>query len=283
MKNPVALRTDNRYYLREGTSTYGIDNEEQLREIMESRNFSQFNVTPPVSSVENEDNDAGSGSQAENTSPETTNIKGGRSKNSSAEAEEKIATSCRRSNITENWVEGYGVDTCCFLRIYPTGEFSRLEDVEWEDGLLTLAIHEDERDGNLVVVYEDGEVTRIPISKILKMPLNVKQKMLAGKRPVFVSPARRNDALLTSYHDRGKRYLRLDDIASISEGKMNAKGERVTDAAFEVFGGCEIISPEHHKSLKRIHNMPKKNLGLQLSGVYGSEELRLLEFLGIEV
>ncbi|MDE6794892.1 MAG: hypothetical protein K2J63_06260, partial [Muribaculaceae bacterium] len=154
---------------------------------------------------------------------------------------------------------------------------------EWDDGLLTLAIHEDEKDGNLIVVYEDGEVSRIPMSKILKMTANVRHKMVAGKRPIFVSPARRNDALLTAYQDRGKRYLRLDDISSIEESKMNAKGSTLTDVIFENFKGCEIISPEHHKALKRLQNRPRTTLGFQASGVYGAEELKILSDLGIEL
>lgn len=282
MKNPVVLRIDNRFYLREGTSTYSIDNEEQLKDIMDSRDFSQFNIEVPSDSadIEADENNIIS-SEAKIT--DTINEKTVKSRIETPEAKNYIATSRQRINITENWIEGYGVDTCCYLRIYATGECSRLDEVEWEDGLLTLAIHEDEKEGNLVVVYEDGEITRIPMSKILKMPLNVRQKMMAGKRPVFVSPARRNDALLTSYQDRGRRFLRLDDIGSMPEGKMNAKGEKVTDVGFEIFRGCEIISPDHHRSLKRIHNMPKKNLGFQLSTAYGSEELRLLELLGIEL
>ncbi len=283
MKQPVALRLDNRFYLREGTSTYGIDNEEQLRDIMENRDFAQFNVEAPAVAVEGEISEAQGDFGAETSAGDALEAKMEKLKTRGELEEAQIATSKLRSNITENWVEGYGVGTSCYLRIYPMGECCRLDDVEWEDGLLTLAIHEDEKDGHLVVVYEDGEVTRIPMSKILKMPLNVRQKMMAGKRPVFVSPARRNDAIITSYQDRGKRFLRLDDIAAISEGKMNAKGERVTDVGYEMFGGCEIISPEHHKSLKRIHNMPKKSLGMPLAGAYGSEELRLLEFLGIDI
>lgn len=274
-KTPIALSYDNRYYLREGTSTYSIDNVEQLREIMDNRNFEQFHVD--VASIINE---------SEVKAPETALSapqKESKAKTVVTDEVEKIATSNQRSNVVNYWDDGFGVDTFCYLRIHSVGEWSLLNDVEWDDGLLTLAIHENEKDGHLIVVYEDGEVSRIPMSKILKTSPNVRHKMVAGKRPVFVSPARRNDALLTAYQDRGKRYLRLDDISSIEEGKMNAKGSTLTDVIFENFKGCEIISPEHHKVLKRLQNRPRTTLGFQASNVYGAEELKVLSDLGIEL
>lgn len=274
-KTPVALRLDNRYYLREGTSTYAIDNVDQLREIMDNRDFSSFKVEGPVSAEDPKDD------LSELLSTEEQVAEKG--KEQWEDEIEKIPTSRHRSNITDSWVEGFGEDTCCYLRIHNIGEWSRLDDVEWDDGLLTLAIHEDEKDGNLIVVYEDGEVSRIPMSKILKKNTKVRHKMVAGKRPVFISPARRNDALLTVYNDRGKRYVRLDDISDIEEGKMNAVGSRLTDVNVGEFNCCEIVSPEYHKSLKRMHNMNRKSLGFPVAGSYGNEETRLIESLGIKL
>ena len=121
------------------------------------------------------------------------------------------------------------------------------------------------------------------MSKILKKNTKVRHKMVAGKRPVFISPARRNDALLTVYNDRGKRYVRLDDISDIEEGKMNAVGSRLTDVNVGEFNCCEIVSPEYHKSLKRMHNMNRKSLGFPVAGSYGNEETRLIESLGIKL
>ncbi len=274
-KNPVALRLDNRFYLREGTSTYAIDNVEQLKEIMDNRDFSSYEVDKPVVTDDTEE------LEKEQTPPASAEALTG--KENLENEIEKIPTSRHRRNITDSWVEGFGEETCCYMRIHNVGEWSRMDDVEWDDGLLTLAIHEDEKDGNLIVVYEDGEVSRIPMSKILKQNTKVRHKMVAGKRPIFVSPARRNDALLTVYSDRGKNYMRLDDISDIEEGKMNAVGSRLTDVGFEGFRCCEIVSPEYHRSLKRIHNMNRKTLGFPLSSVYGSEELRIIESLGVKL
>ncbi len=155
--------------------------------------------------------------------------------------------------------------------------------MEWDEGILTLAIHEDEKDGHLVVVYDNGEVIRVPMSKVLRMPMNVRHKMLTGRRPVFVSPARKNDAILTVYYDKsGKRYLRLDDLTAIEEGKLTTKGSKLTDVEFDSFKCCEIIEGSSHKELKRLYNLKRTSLGFQASNAYGKEELKELDKLGIK-
>lgn len=276
-KTPVALSFDNRYYLREGSSTYSIDNVDHLKEIMDNRNFKEFNVDEDGLIGESE-----SIPTMDQTPSQPIN-KENKSKVNANDEVVKIPTSALRSNITDNWLEGYGVDTCGYIRIHSNGEWSLLDDVEWDEGLLTLAIHEDEKDGHLVVVYDNGEVIRVPMSKILKMPMNVLQKMLTGRRPVFVSPARKNDAILTVYYDKsGKRYLRLDDLATIEEGKLTTKGIKLTDVEFDSFKGCEIVEGHSRKELKRLYNLKRTSLGFQASSTYGKEELKELDKLGIK-
>ena len=64
---------------------------------------------------------------------------------------------------------------------------------------------------------------------------------------------------------------------------MNAVGSRLTDVNVGEFNCCEIVSPEYHKSLKRMHNMNRKSLGFPVAGSYGNEETRLIESLGIKL
>lgn len=279
-KIPVMLRLDNKYYHRQGSSTYPIELG-TLQEIMADRNFELFQVDTNTLITEKEHAELEETSQRNNTREikENRNVK-----SIDEEADAKIATSHTRTNITDNWVDGYGVDTCGYFRIQSVGEWTRLEDVEWDEGLITLAIHDDERDGYMVIVYEDGEVLKIPMAQIFKKTPGGRHKMLADKCPVFVSPARPDDAVLTAYvDDRGKQFARLDDLANIPDGKINQHGDRLTDVEFERVYTCDIVHASDLEPLRRMHNLKRSSLGFQASNVYGNEEKGHLGKLGIKI
>lgn len=273
-KTPVQLRTTRQYFLREGSSTYAIDDVNQLREIMDNRDFERFPVENDAIIADAEVETADD-SSTDREPKERTRV-------FADDEEKKIPTSHLRSNITENWLEGYGVDTAAYFRIYDNNEWSKLDDVEWDEGKLTLAIHDEEKDGFMMMVYPDGRVLKVPMSKILKQSAGGRHKMLAGTDPLFVSPARKNDALLTTYiDDRGKRFFRLDDLSEIEETRITDKGNTLSDVEFAQMGECEIIPADHIEELKRMRNHRRTSLGFQLSTAYGKEEKEYLEKIGI--
>ena len=273
-KTPVILKLDNKFYLREGTSTYPIEMPE-LVEIMEQRDFSIYNTK--VSEIEE-------GDIPEVVEPEedkkeqTVKIK------TKVLPDDKIGTSALRTNITENWVDGYGMDTSCYLRIQSLGDWCMLDDVEWEDGIITLAIHDDELEGSLIIVYEDGKVNRVPMSQLTDKSRGNFYKMYNHKKPIFVCPVRKDDALLTAYEDdHGKQFLRLDDVSTIEEGKMLSAGSTLSDVDFTKIFYCEIIGKEHHDDLHRMHNLKRSSLGFQALTGYGLKEQEVMRKIGIEL
>ena len=272
-KVPVALKLDNNFYLREGTSTYPID-QSQLMEIMGERNFAQYQTQ--VSNLE--EGDVPDTVQEEEKKEQTVSIK------TKVLPDDKIGTSALRSNITENWVDGYGMDTSCYLRIQSLGDWCMLDDVEWDDGIITLAIHDDELEGSLIVVYEDGKVNRIPMSQLTDKVRGSIYKMYNYKKPMFVSPVRKDDALLTAYEDdKGKQFFRLDDVSTIDEGTMRSAGNTLTDVDFSKVFFCEIVPKEYHTDLKRMHNLNRRSLGFQALTGYGQKEQEVMRKIGIEL
>ena len=273
-KTPVILKLDNKFYLREGTSTYSIEMPELVK-IMDQRDFSIYNTK--VSELEE-------GDIMEVVEPEeekkeqTINIK------TKVLPDDMIGTSALRSNITENWVDGYGMDTSCYLRIQSLGDWCMLDDVEWEDGIITLAIHDDELEGSLIIVYEDGKVNRVPMSQLTDKSRGNFYKMYNHKKPIFVCPVRKDDALLTAYEDdHGKQFLRLDDVSNIEEGKMLSAGNTLTDVDFTKVFYCEIISKQYHDDLHRMHNLNRRSLGFQALTGYGLKEQEVMRKIGIEL
>lgn len=273
-KTPVILKLDNKFYLREGTSTYPIEMPE-LVEIMEQRDFSIYNAK--VSEVE--EGDIHEVVEPEEEKKEqTVKIK------TKVLPDDMIGTSALRTNITENWVDGYGMDTSCYLRIRSLGDWCMLDDVEWEDGIITLAIHDDELEGSLIIVYEDGKVNRVPMSQLTDKSRGNFYKMYNHKKPIFICPARKDDALLTAYEDdHGKQFLRLDDVSNIEEGKMLSAGNTLTDVDFTKVFYCEMISKQHHDDLHRMHNLNRRSLGFQALTGYGLKEQEVMRKIGIEL
>ncbi|MFW5503318.1 MAG: hypothetical protein ACOCO5_08640, partial [Segatella copri] len=109
-------------------------------------------------------------------------------------------------------------------------------------------------------------------------------KMYAQSKPIFICPARKDDALLTAYEDdKGKQFLRLDDVSNIEEGKMLSAGNTLTDVGFSKIFFCEIIAKEYHEELHRLHNLKRSSLGFQALTSYGQKEQEVMRKIGIEL
>lgn len=276
-KMPVVLRLDNKFYLREGTSTYSIDYTELL-EIMKDRNFAVYNAEAKDMDkieVSEEDNDTTSNKQKKDAS---------KNKVLDQDSEELIATSKLRSNITENWLEGYGIETTCYLRIMDLQHWRILDDIEWPEGILTLAIHDDETDGYLIIVFEDGKVNKVPMSQLLDKARDNDYMLYSNKKPIFISPAKKDAAILMEYKDdSNKQFFRLDDVALLEDGKMQSAGDTLTDVDFNEVTFCEIIDKQYHQSLQRMHNQKRTSLGWQLFTSYDNQESETFKKIGIKL
>lgn len=280
-RQPVKLTIDGRYYVRQGTSTYPVELQE-LREIMADRDFAAYGVEAPAADAALSTS-ASAHDEAEAMAATPTASAPRAARPAPADAD-TIATSALRANVVNNWEEGYLVDTCCFVRIMKVGEWCVLDGVDWEDGLLTMAVHDDEADGSLVVAYADGRVNRVPMAQIVDKKRGSVARMYADSKPLFVSPARKDAAVLTAYEDdRGRRFFRMDDIARLDDGKMLAAGQTLTDVEFCRMFFCEIIDGSLAGELKRLHNLKRSSLGVQILSGGSDKELRTLERIGIDV
>ncbi len=274
-KSPVILKLDNKFYLREGTSTYPIEMQE-LADIMAERNFEQYETR--ATDMESID----VSNEGKLILPEEKKETGLKIQHKSF-PEDHIATSTKRKNVINNWEDGY-YEATCFIRIFDQREWCVLDEVEWEDGLLTLAIHEDEEDGYLVIVYEDGLVNKVPISRLLEKPRGKRYKMCSQKKPIFMSPAKKDAALLIAFDDdHGKQFFRLDDLANMADGIMQSTGQTVSDVEFHQVLLCEIVDQEYIGSLQRMHNMKRTFLGFQALTEYASQEQEAMRKIGIEI
>lgn len=269
-KTPVMLKTDNQYYLREGTSTWPVNDLAELQKIMDERDFSKYDVyddTPSDPAIAPSADNGNKGKQQKTPAQDVT-----------------IATSKLRKNITENWDPDYMVNKNCFVRLMDVETWCVLDDIDYPDGILTLAVHEDETDGSLIVAYGNGMVNRVPMSQICDKTRGSRNKMYADECPMFVSPAKKSDVLLSvCKDDKDKVYFRLDDIATIPEGKMLSTGQLLTDVKFEKMMFYELIDHDDAVAIKRLYNLKRSTLGVQVLSSYFGKEKQQLEKAGIDL
>lgn len=190
-------------------------------------------------------------------------------------------TSLIRSNVVNSWDENYGIDTVAYLRFYDQGEWCVMDQENWDEGWLTLAVHDREEKGSLLMVYEDGVVNRVPMELCLDKIRNKHFKRYNERTPLFFCPVAPGDALLMAYRDdHGNRFFRLDDIDRIPEGKMLSAGNKLVRPDFEQVVLCEVIPAGQFGGLEKFYNLKDTTLGHSLD-VHYEKERNTLSNLGI--
>ena len=190
-------------------------------------------------------------------------------------------TSLIRSNVVNNWDENYGIDTVAYLRFYDQGEWCVMDEENWDEGWLTLAVHDREEKGSLLMVYEDGVVNRVPMELCLDKIRNKHFKRYNERTPLFFCPVAPGDALLMAYRDdHGNRFFRLDDIDRIPEGKMLSAGNKLVRPDFEQVVFCEVIPAGQFGGLEKFYNLKDTTLGHSLD-VHYEKERNILSNQGI--
>lgn len=191
-------------------------------------------------------------------------------------------TSLIRSNVVNSWDENYGIDTVAYLRFYDQGEWCVMDQENWDEGWLTLAVHDREEKGSLLMVYEDGVVNRVPMELCLDKIRNKHFKRYNERTPLFFCPVAPGDALLMAYRDdHGNRFFRLDDIDRIPEGKMLSAGNKLVRPDFEQVVLCEVIPAGQFGGLEKFYNLKDTTLGHSLD-VHYEKERNILSKLGIK-
>lgn len=266
------------YFLREGASTYQYDDLADLRKAMADRRFSEYGISADYIADFAPD-------PTPDEEPEELVPAGDMAvKKAALPADsEKIATGRIRQNVVNNWEDGYGVDTCGFLRFNGDGTWCTLDEIIWDEGNLTISVLNEEREGMLLLIYADGEVQKVAMKDLLKSEPLTRYKMRAGKRPVFICPAKLDDALLVMYVDsKGRSVMRLDDISNFRTVKMTEPGDAYPDCNLVEITRCEIIPAEHHELLSSFHNL-NRNCSFFTNHTYGGAVREALAAIGVEI
>lgn len=183
---------------------------------------------------------------------------------------EKIATSQNRNNILHDWEEGYVGDHIGYIKL-TDGKFAKTEIDDYDETLLTLAVHEDEEDAYLVLGYDDGTMTKVPMREILRMEDNRSYNRFTGAQLVFASIATDDDMLVSLTDEdkktRSRHMVRVDHIANIEPGKLAQRGSRLWNDGISRPGVRYEVIPSRAgtEPLKGLLDRDARSLGMPLA------------------
>ena len=196
------------------------------------------------------------------------------------EQEYAIATSTYRNNAIHDYDEGY-IPTIGYICLGKNDTYSIHHDEDWNMYDLQLAVHEGEENGWLVMVYRDGYISKVPVKELLDKDDNATYKRYADAEIVFASIVTDADTVAIGVGDsKGNRYMRFDDVANVSEDKMQGHGITTISTPHNGVYYCDTlpISAVQDTSLKR--NVNDKQLGVSLKTNYGQDVRKLFPKIG---
>lgn len=200
--------------------------------------------------------------------------------------DEKIATSQNRNNQVNNWEDDYQEDHIAYIK-FTDGKFSKITNYDYDDTtMLTLAIHDNEQGAYLVLGYDDGTVTKVPMRELLKMDDNREYTRNTESPLVFASVASDKDLIVSVTQEdktRSRRMVRADRIGIIEEGKMSARGSRLYNEGMARAGVNFEIVPggTYDDVLKNLLDRDVRSLGFPIKTV-APEIANTLAKLGVK-
>lgn len=196
-----------------------------------------------------------------------------------------ISTSQLRPNAVHSYQEGYGENVLAYLHLLKGNGYMLTNEETWRgDVQLSLAIHEGEKSGYLVIVYESGRALRVPMAELLERTGGREYKRFSQEKTVFACPAAEDDGLLIVLRDMQERpAFRMDDVGGLKESNMLSKGEFITKVQASGVLQCEIIRSGDKPRFKRIANLKPTSIGPNLTSEWGTPEQQEFKALGIRL
>lgn len=271
---PFPVKLDDVHYVRQGSSTWPVMGHDlelflQRKEIeLQKLGMEQQTISLPVPVEE---------PQIEENKEQATTTE-----QFAYHDDTEVATSKIRPNPLREWEDGYGVDVVCYFHLMPKNEYKLTEDECWDNTILSLAIHEKEKNGYIVFVYDSGRIVKVPMAELMDKTYHKMYKRNSTENLVFACPATDKDALLTIVKDNNDNHCyRLDDVSNLKAGNMFDKGECLSNVYMKGVVQCDIIPPSHQEDLKRIHNLRGTTLGNMLNHQWAPKEMKALERMGV--
>lgn len=196
------------------------------------------------------------------------------------EQEYAIATSSYRNNAIHDYDEGY-ILTIGYICLGKNDTYSIHHDEDWNEYDLQLAVHENEENGWLVMVYRDGYISKVPVKELLDKDDNATYKRYADAEIVFASIVTESDTIAIGVGDsKGNHYMRFDDVKNIVEDKMQGHGVSTITTPHNGVYYCDTLPVATVADTKLKRNVSDKQLGVSLKTNYGQDVRKLFPKIG---
>ena len=130
---------------------------------------------------------------------------------------------------------------------------------------LCLGFDDNDAASFLVVVWENGSVSRIPLRNFFEVE---EWQAVDIKNPLgisFAAIAKDTDLLLFYYKSGLHNYLRIDSVSNICrENSFAQSGKKLTETRFESLIACEILPQEVTSKIKSVVDVKADNPGMDV-------------------
>lgn len=262
--NPIAVGCV--YYERMGTSARKVNENYKekflaLRKVWAEEHAPKLAIATQKQETPTEETTIPRPSQEKTAYVDTTPIK------------DFIQTSRLRNNVLHDYEEGYRPITAVIC-LMGRDEYKILDEDDWQDYRLKLAVHEDEEEGWLILVYESGRVCKVSMEELLRRERGRVFKRHAGENLIFASIATDKDSVCVGFIDgKGNRYVRFDDVDRFEQTKMQADGTLPMDVPNSGVHYAEIVPIA---KVPILRNVGRKTIGCILKTVEGRRCMAIL-------
>ncbi len=270
-EHPVKL--DGHYYQRQGTSSRKVD-KSYLQTFLKNR-ATEYRALMKERGIEVASEEVAAAVQEPAQQKKTESVK-------PVAVPSQIATSILRNNTLHSYDEDTYEYVEAYIHLSKGYKYviERHDSYQEYEHMLTLAIHNSELDGYLLLVYEDATVCKVPMNWILDKEEGKEYNRYNGASLVFACPVRKDDVLYQAYECKGETYHRFQEVEAIEEVNIGDSGERLFDVAFDRLIKSDVIPLEMKDELpKRLND--RKRIGYTTAKKEGAKSYAIVEKLGL--
>lgn len=135
---------------------------------------------------------------------------------------------------------------------------------------LSLGIYDDEQEeGVLIVVYANGEMSKISIAELLKTDMWTPKKLNNKSELIFISPAMPDDMLTIRFHSKNTDYYRCFSVDKLKQGTFTKSMRPFYNGQIDSIEECEILHVDDFNTYRNMLDLETDSTGVNATKTDG--------------